>query len=320
MRRPGPPRPARVLALIAGMSALVGTGCGVVPAARTSSTRTTAGSVLPGTGKPMVTIGDKNFTEQFILGELYYLALRSQGFSVQLNQNIGPLEVTLQQLRNGQLGMYPEYISTWDSQVAHEPAPFASSHEAYQAGQTYAQAHGLSLLNPTPFSDTGAIGVTFNYAVEHGLTSIRDLGTLGKGVALGGPPQFQQQPSGLSAVESAYGFRASSYRSLEIGAQYQALVSGQVQAAEVSTTDAQLSTGDFTLLSDPLRVFGWGNVVPVVPDHVLAVEGPAFANTINEVSALLTTDVIRELSAEVDLQGQDPATVAAQFLAENGLG
>jgi osmoprotectant transport system substrate-binding protein len=320
MHRPGPLRPAWVLALIAGLSALTLAGCGVVKGAGTTSTPTAAGFVLPGTGKPLVTIGDKNFTEQFILGELYYLALRNAGFSVQLNQNIGPIAVTLQQLRTGALGMYPEYINDWNSQVAHQSGPFANSREAYDAGQSYAQAHGMRLLNPTPFSDTEAIGVTFNYAVQHGLTTMRDLGGLGHGVALGGPPQFQTEPSGLSALESAYCFRTSSYKSLELGAQYQALDSGEVRAAEVSTTDAQLATGDYTLLSDPLDVFGWGNVVPVVPAHVLAVEGPAFAKTINEVSALLTTDVIRELNAEVDVQGQDPATVASQFLAENGLG
>jgi osmoprotectant transport system substrate-binding protein len=319
MHRPGPLRPARVLVLIAGLSALALPGCGVVAGSHTNSAQTSTGYTLPGTGKPLVTIGDKNFTEQFILGELYYLALRSKGFSVQLNQNIGPLDVTLQQLRHGQLGMYPEYINTWDGKVAHQSGPFADSKEAYATGQSYAEAHGMRLLTPTPFTDTGAIAVTFDYAVQQGLTTLRDLRTLGHGLALGGPPQFQQQ-GGLSALESAYGFRDSSYKSLEIGGQYQALDSGQVHAAEVSTTDAQLGTGDYTLLSDPEDVFGWGNVVPVVPARVLAAEGPAFATTINEVSRLLTTAVIRELNAAVDIQGQDPATVAAQFLSENGLG
>jgi osmoprotectant transport system substrate-binding protein len=291
----------------------------VVTGGQTNSAQTSTGYTLPGTGKPLVTIGDKNFTEQFVLGELYYLALRNKGFSVQLNQNIGPLDVTLQQLRHGQLGMYPEYLSTWDSQVAHESRPFADGNEAYVSGQSYAQSHGMRLLQPTPFSDTGAIAVKFDYAVQHSLTSLPDLRTLGRGLALGGPPQFQQAGGGLSALESAYGFRGSSYKSLEIGGQYQALDSGQVHAAEVNTTDAQLGTGDYTLLSDPKKVFGWGNVVPVVPTRVLAAEGPAFATTINEVSKLLTTAVIRELNAEVDIQGQDPSIVAGQFLSENGL-
>ena len=316
MHRPGPLRPIRVLALIAGLSSLVLTGCGVVAGGQTNVAQTSTGSALPGVGRPLVTIGDKNDTEQFILGELYYLALRNAGFAVQLNQNIGPPDVTLEQLRSGQLGMYPEYINTWDSQVAHQQGPFVDTAAAYSVGQAYAQAHGMRLLNPTPFSDTGAIAVTFNYAVQHGLTTLRDLRTLNHSVALGGPAEA----GGVSALESAYGFK-SSYKSLEIGRpEYQALDSGEVQAARVFSTDALLSTGDYTLLSDPDHVFGWGNVVPVVTSKILAEEGPAFATTINSVSKLLSTDVIRELNAEVDIQGQDPATVAAQFLSENGLG
>jgi osmoprotectant transport system substrate-binding protein len=286
----------------------------------TTSSATTTSSALPGTGKPTVTIGDKNFTEQFILGELYYEALRNQGFPVQLNQNIGPLDVTLQELRAGQLAMYPEYLNTWDSQVARSPGSFTSRAQAYRVGQTYASAHGLKLLRPTPFSDTSAVGVTFNYAVENRLTTISDLRKLGRRMTFGGPPQFQSSRTGLPALERAYHFRPGSYRSLEIGEQYRALDSGQVQAADVSTTDGQLSTGNYTLLSDPRRLFGWGNVVPVISTHALALEGPYFVSTINAVTALLSTPVIRELNADVDLYGQDPATVAAEFLDENGLG
>src|SRR5579884_3828226 len=274
---------------------------------------------LPGTGKPMVTIGDKNFTEQFILGELYYYALRAQGYSVELNQNIGPLEVTMQDLKSGQLAMYPEYLNVWVSQVAHQTGPFASRQAAYQAGQAYATTHGLRLLDTTPFSDTNAVGVTFDYAVQHSLTTVWDLRRVEHELTLGGPPQFQQETHGLPAVESAYGLTPRTYKPLEIGGQYQALDSGQVKAAVVSTTDAQLSTGNYTLLGDPQGVFPWGNAVPVVSAKALEEEGPAFATTINEVSALLTTPVIRALNAEVDLSGQDPATVATRFLAENGI-
>jgi osmoprotectant transport system substrate-binding protein len=303
-----------------GAAAVSGCGGSHKLAAGGSHTATTKPAALPGAGKPPVTIGDKNFTEQFVLGELYFEALRNLGFSVSLNQNIGPPPVIMHELQAGQLAMYPEYLDTWDSQVAHSPGPFASRAGAYNAGQSFAASRGLKLLRASPFSDTSAIGVTFDYAVQNGLTTISDLGRLGRGMAFGGPPQFQSAPDGLRKLESSYHFRPSTYRSLEIGGQYRALDSGEVQAADVSTTDAQLSTGNYTLLTDPLGLFGWGNVVPVVSAHALAMEGPAFAYTINAVTALLTTPVIRELNAEVDLQGIEPATVAAEFLDENGLG
>ena len=309
------------VAVATAMAAMLA-GCGAshklgAKGARTAATNTTP---LPGAGKPPVTIGDKNFTEQFVLGELYYEALRNQGFPVQLNQNIGPLDVTLRELQTGQLAMYPEYLNTWDGEVVHDRRSFSNRSAAYDTGQTYARAHGLKLLRPTPFSDTPAVGVTFTYAVQNGLTSISDLRRIGGQMTFGGPPQFQTSSIGLRTLESAYRFKPASFRSLEVGAQYRALDQGQVQAADVNTTDGQLSTGDYTLLSDPRRLFGWGNVVPVVSAHALAVEGPYFASTINAVTALLTIPVIRELNAQVDLGGENPATVAAEFLSENGLG
>ena len=324
MSRKSLPSLARVAAALGATSLVVGvlTGCGASHklGGKGSPTASTSTTPLPGTGKPPVTIGDKNFTEQFVLGELYFEALRNQGFPVQLNQNIGPLGVTVRELQSGQLAMYPEYLNTWDGDVAGLHGPFPNRSAAYDAGQSYARSRKLQLLRPTPFSDTPSVGVTFNFAVQNGLSSITDLRRLGRQMTFGGPPQFQSSALGIRTLESAYGFGPASYHSLEVGAQYKALNQGQVQAADVNSTDGQLATGDYTLLSDPRRLFGWGNVVPVVSAHALAIEGPYFASTINAVTALLTTSVIRELNAEVDLQGQAPATVAAEFLSENGLG
>jgi osmoprotectant transport system substrate-binding protein len=267
----------------------------------------------------MVTIGDKNFTEQFLLGELYAQALRAQGYSVQLNRNIGPTEVTIPALESGRLDMYPEYIGTWDTSVAGYKHSFRTARSAYRAGQHYALPHGLELLNPTPFSNTTAIGVARSYAVAGDLSSLDDLRRVAANMTLGAPPQFQQSPTGLPAAEQAYGFVPAAFKPLDVGAQYQALDRNTVQAAAVNTTDGQLAGGDYKLLRDPRRVFGWGNVVPVVSTKVLQEEGPQFEITIDRVSELLTTPVMRRLNAAVDVSGQDPMVVAKQFLQEHGL-
>jgi osmoprotectant transport system substrate-binding protein len=317
--------PAAAVVLAAGVG-----GCGSskrdAPApsgspSTTTSTTSATGSgspALPGTGKPLVTIGDKNFTEQFVLGELYRQALTAEGYSVVLNRNIGPTEVTIPALESGRLDMYPEYLGTWDSTVAGYKVQFRSAHSTYRAGQRYALAHGLQLLEPTPFSDTNAVGVTRTYAVANDLRSLTDLNRVAPTLTFGAPPQFQQDPTGLPALEQTYGFVPATFKPLDIGAQYQALDNGAVQAAVVNTTDGQLA-GDYTLLRDPRHVFGWGNVVPVVSTKVLLAEGPAFEATIDRVSALLTTGVMRRLNAAVDVSHQDPALVAKQFLQSRGV-
>jgi osmoprotectant transport system substrate-binding protein len=314
----------RLIGLGAGavLAALALAGCGG-GAGHTSSTDAPSPAarktVLPGTGKPLVTIGDKNFTEQFVLGELYYQALSAQGFKVMLNRNIGPTEVTIPALQSGRLAMYPEYLQTWNTTVARYRRGFPTAYKAYQAGQRYALAHGLELLNPTPFSDTDAIGVTFNYANEHRLKTLDDLRRVATTLTLGAPPQFQQDATGLPAIEQAYGFVPTAFKPLEVGGQYQALDNGAVQAADVNSTDAELLTGDYRLLGDPRHMLGWGNVVPVASAKLLQTEGPAFAATINKVSALLTLPVMRQLNAAVEASHQDPAVVAREFLMAHGL-
>jgi len=292
-------------------------GSNPATAAETSQPTATQPTPLPGAGKPPVTIGDKNYTEQFILGELYYEALEAEGFSVQLNKNIGAPAVTMQALQTGQLDMYPEYLNIWNSSIAGYSRNFTTLSSAYAAAQTYAATHGLTLLNPTQFSDTDAIGVTVSYAAQNRLRTIGDLRKVAPTLTLGAPPQFQQDP--LPQLEQAYGFQPAAFKTLEIGQQYEALDHDAVQAAGVMTTDGELTTGNYTLLTDPLKVFGVGNVVPVVSSQTLTTEGPAFAATINRVSALLTLPVIRELNAEVDISGQDPGAVAKQFLTDHGV-
>jgi osmoprotectant transport system substrate-binding protein len=287
--------------------------------ASSSATATTATATLPGTGKPLITIGDKNYTEQFVLGELYRQALEAEGYSVSLNRNIGPIEVTIAAVESGRVDLYPEYLSTWDRSVAAVRRAPASAEAAYLAGQRYALAHGLQLLAPTPFSDTPGIATTRGYASDHDLKTLGDLRKVGPNLTLGGPPQFQQDPTALPALEQAYGFTPASFTTLGVGAQYQALDQAAVRAAAVSSTDGQLAGDKYVLLGDPRRVFGWGNVVPVVSAQTMIAEGPAFAATIDRVDRLLTVAVIRRLNAAIDLSGQTPAAVATQFLRTHGL-
>ena len=314
----------RRASVVAAFLALTLAACGASssPPAQTgkdSAATTTVPTILPGTGRPPVTIGDKNFTEQFILGELYEQALAAQGFTVSLNKNIGSTQVTQLALDDGQLDMYPEYIGTFDQDVANDARSFPSARAAFTAAERYAVAHGLQLLRPTPFADSDAIAVLSSYGAEHHLRTIADLSRVQRGMTLGAPSQFQGSQTGLLGIESTYGVIPAHFQPLGIGLQYQALQDRSVQAADVFTTDGQLASGQYRLLRDPQHVFGFENVVPVVTQDALLAEGPAFVHTIDSVSATLTTEAMRLLNAAVNIYNQTPASVARQFLMENGL-
>jgi osmoprotectant transport system substrate-binding protein len=270
---------------------------------------------LPGTGKPTVLLGDMNTPEQFIIGALYLDALQAQGYHVDLSRNIGPTNVSEAAVAQGSLDIYPEYLNVYDTQVAGLDRRFRSLGMAFDAAQRYANAHQQTLLTPTPFSDTAGIAVLTSYAHAHHLHSLADLRRVERVLTLGSPQEFSNDPDGLPELERAYRFAPELTAPVNIGNQYDALRAGTLHAAYVQTTDWELSLPIYTALRDSAHVLGFGNVVPVVSEHALDTEGPAFANAINEVDALLTTQAIRGLVAELE-KSTDPALAAADVAQE----
>ena len=297
-----------------GSSSSSSTTTASTPAATTSTPAATG----PGAGKPPVTLGDKNFTEEYILGSLYQEALQAKGFKVNLKGNIGSSELIYKALQSGQIDAYPEYTGTLLTAVAGVTAPPQTAQAAYQQAKAYLEKHGYTMLNDTPFYDSDAIGTTKAYAAAHHLTTIADLKPLGKAVKLGGLPEFRTRAQALLGLIKAYGINPT-FVPLASGLFYTALDSGQVNVSDVFTTDPQLGSGKYVVLTDPKHVFGFQNVALVIKQSVLAAEGPAFAQTVNAVSALLTTKAIITMNAAVALNKESPATVAHTFLTANGL-
>ncbi len=286
--------------------------------ASTASSAAAAAATGPGAGKPPVVIGDKNFTEENILGALYAQALQAKGYKVTLKDNIGSSEITYKALQSGQIDMYPEYTGTLLTAVAGQTTQPTSAAEAYTQAKAYVQKHGFTLLLPTPFSDSDVLATTPAYATAHSLHSNFDLAKLGTSVKLAGAPEFATRYEGLIGLKKVYGVNPT-FVPLAIGLNYNALDSGQVQVADVFTTDGQLQSGKYVLLADPKGVFGFQNVAPVVSQRVLAAEGPGFASTLNAVSALLTLPAVQKMNAAVTNDKLAPSAVASQFLKANGL-
>ncbi len=284
-----------------------------------STTSSTASSSKPGTGKPAVVIGDKNFTEEYILGDLYAQALQAKGYSVTLKPNIGSSEITWKALTGGQIDLYPEYTGTLLSAIAGDTKPPTSAAQNYALAQAYAQKHGYTLLTQTPFYDTDVMTTTKAFATAHHLSSIADLKPLGKAVKLGAAPEFATRYAGLVGIKSAYGVDPT-FTPLAIGLTYKALDNKQVDVVDAFSTDPQLLSGKYVPLADPKKVFGYQQVAPVVKSSLVSSEGPAFAQTLNAVSALLTLQAMQKMNAAVAIDQQSPASVAHAFLAANGLG
>jgi osmoprotectant transport system substrate-binding protein len=286
----------------------------------TSSASTSAAApAQPGKGKPPVTIGTKDFTEEFILGELYKQALEAKGYTVNLKKNIGATEIIDTALTSHKIDAYPEYTGESVATVAKRNEPAKSADEEYQLAKEFYEGRGQTVSEPTPFEDVDAIAATKAYAQKNNLTTMEDLKKLGS-FSLGARPEFKNRQQGLAGMKKVYGIDNAKFRQLALGVQYQALDTGKVDTANIFTTDAQLASGKYTVLKDPKGVFGFQNVSFVIDKDKLAqLGGDQFMGIINSVNKLLTTDAITAMNKAVAIDKQDEAVVAKQFLEANKL-
>jgi len=313
-------RPAATLLVLAAVSLMLA-ACGGSSSSSSSSSSSGSSSAnaQPGKGKPPITIGTKDFTEEFVLGQLYAQALRAKGYTVNVKSNIGPTEITDKALTSGKIDAYPEYTGETVATVAGKNVLTPSAAETAKIAKDFYAKRGQVAIGPTPFEDVDAVATSKAFAAKNKLQTVADLKKL-QTFSLGARPEFKNRFVGLAGMKKEYGIDNARFRQLALGLQYQALDKGDVNTINVFSTDAQLASGKYVVLKDPKGVFGFQNVDFVVnkPKYD-ALGGPQFAAVITSVNKLLTNPAMQSMNAAVALDKKDPKTVAAQFLKANGL-
>jgi osmoprotectant transport system substrate-binding protein len=306
-----------LLLAAAVLAAAVGCGGDDSSSSGSASSGSSSSSEQPGKGKPAVTIGTKDFTEEFVLGELYKQALEAKGYKVNLKKNIGATEITDKALTSKQIDAYPEYSGESTATVFGINKIYDSPEATVAEAKAKYEERGQVVSNPTPFEDVDALAVTKAFGEKNGLTSLEDLKKL-PSFTLGARPEFKSRQVGLKGMEDVYGIDNAKFKQLALGLQYKALDKGDVDTANVFSTDAQLASGKYTVLKDPKGVFGFQNVLFVMnKDKFDAVGGQQFMDVVNSVNKLLTAEAMRSMNSAVDIDKKDPAEVAKAFLDAN---
>ena len=308
-----------LLRLLIVISALVpsAAACGGEGSAEEAAPATTAGQKRTAE-RPTIVLGTKDFTEQFVLGELYQQALEARGYRVRLKSNIGSTEIIDKALTSGRIDMYPEYTGTALTVVFGEQGSATTARETYERAKRRYEERGQTLLAMTPFSDSDAIAVLSSTARKSGLETIGDLRKLGR-FRLGGQPEFRTRTQGLPGLKKNYGLRRIEFVPLAGISPYQALDRKTVDAAAVFSTDAQLASGKYVVLEDTKAQFGFQNVAPVVDQKLVDELGQDFVDTVDAVSAKLTEKAIIAMNSAVAIDQRPAKEVAGEFLKANGL-
>ncbi len=266
-----------------------------------------------------LTMGTKDFTESILTGELYAQALRADGYQVTLRKNVGPTEEIDEALQDGDIDAYPEYLGVAATVVAGEDVVGKSEEETSDIARKFYESRGQSVSAETPFENVDAIATTVQFARENSLRTIGDLRELDS-FTLGARPEFEDRDQGFAGMQSTYGLTNGVFTPVDLEATYNALFEGDVDVANAFSTDAQLESGDYRVLEDPERLFGYQHVALVIDDDTLESLGEEqFMSVIEDVNKELTQGTMIELNGAVDLEGQDPADVAKTFLRNSGL-
>jgi osmoprotectant transport system substrate-binding protein len=313
-------QPLLMVLLLAVLAAFGLAACGGDDDSSSSSSNSgsSSSSDQPGKGKPAVTLGTKDFTEEFVLGELYKQALEAKGYTVNLKKNIGSTEIIDKALTSGKIDGYPEYLGVSVAVVAKKDIIPKSDQQTYDLAKQFYEGRGQTISQQTPFFDVDAIATTKDFASKNSLKSVADLKKLDS-FTVGARPEFKSRYQGLKGMQKVYGLTNAQFKQLALGIQYQALDKGDVDSANVFSTDAQLASGKYTVLQDPKGVFGYQHVAMIMDKKKNDALGPEFFKTIDAVSALLTNDAMISMNKAVALDKQPEADVAKKFLQANGM-
>ncbi|MGW0627556.1 ABC transporter substrate-binding protein [Streptomyces sp. NPDC002758] len=266
-----------------------------------------------------VVVGSNNFAESILVADIYGEALKAKGIKVSYKLNIGSRETTYGLLKNGTISVLPEYNGALLAYLDAKAAP--KTVEATTAAIDAKLDSKLTLLEPAPAQDKDSVTLNAATAKKYNLTdksSIADLKSVAKDLAIGASPEFQTRQQGLVGLKDVYGVEFKSFKALDAGGPLTlaALKKNTVQAADIFTTDPSISKEKFVVLQDPENLFGFENVQPLVYKSGLSPEGVA---ALNAVSAKLDTATLLDLDTQVQSQNKDPLDVAKTWLKDAGL-
>lgn len=272
------------------------------------------------TSTPTIIIGSTNFEEQAIVSNLYGDVLSHAGYSVTVEPALGTRAVVVPALEQGQLDLEPDYAASLLAFLNGGVAEAAGSNIklAVPADKKFLAKFGATVLNPAPAIDTNVFVVTKATAKKYNLTTISSLKAVASKLVLGGPPECPQNALCEPGLKKVYGLHFKSFKSLDEAGPLSvaALKNGEVQVVELFSSDGNVVSNNFVALTDNKHLEGADQIIPVIRNSV---DTPGVAKVLNALSAKLTTVQISKLNLLVTAEKENPVTVAARWLQQQGL-
>ena len=261
-----------------------------------------------------IVVGSQAYYSNEIIAELFAQVLEKAGLTVDRQYQIGQREVYLPELESGALDVMPEY--TGNLLQNYEPDAESASPEEIHSALSEVLPDGLRLLPFAQATDQDSYTTTSDFASSNSLTTIADLAGL-KDLKIAANSEFEVRPYGPEGVKTVYGVDVTVVPVEDGGGPLtvQALTDGDVQLADLYTSDPAIVANDLVPLEDPESLILPQNVVPVVSEKV---DDDAAAAITTVIEALSADDLVELNRRSVEEQASS-ADIAKGWLGEKGL-
>jgi osmoprotectant transport system substrate-binding protein len=269
--------------------------------------------------KGSISIGTKNFGEEYVISDMYRLLLEKHGYTVGKTHDLAQTSALQKALLRGDIDLYPEYTGTGLGEVLGRTHAITNPTNAFnQVRSGYRKFH-LTWLAQSKMNDTNSVAVTSATAKKYGLHTLSDLAGKANQLSFAGLPDCKDRPDCLGGLKGVYhaNFKKITFLTAQ-PVMYKELKAGNFDAIEVFTTDAPIKAFGLVVLKDNKHIFPADHIAPVIRDSVLK-QHPDIAGILNPLARYITTDAMIKMNVQVVLNGKDPMAVATAFLKSKKL-
>jgi osmoprotectant transport system permease protein len=267
-----------------------------------------------------IRIATTNFTEQFILGQIFKQLIENKTkLKVKLYPDLGTEQICFQAMQAKEIDLYPEYTGTAYLVQLKQPYKEMPRQQLFQlVKNSYAQQFNLIWLAPLGFNDTQAIAVNESFAKQRHVYTISGLAPIAKQLSLAAPAEFIKRPDGIPGLQKKYGLQFGSIKEMQPVLMYGAIKQQQVNAIVAFSTDGHISAYHLVLLKDDKKLFPAYDCAPLIRAETLLAH-PELKFVLQKLAGAINDHTMQQLNTEVDLQKKTPAAVAKEFLQEKYL-
>jgi osmoprotectant transport system substrate-binding protein len=267
-----------------------------------------------------IVVGSKNFTESFILGELFAQQIEAHTkLKVERRFYLAGTYICQQAILAGRIDLYPEYTGTALTAVLKQPASGDKEHVYQQVKSEYERRFKLTLGPALGFNDTFAIEIRGEDARRLNIRTLSQAAAFAPKWRAGFGYEFMERPDGYRGLAATYGLHfAEPPRVMDLGLLARALRDHQIDLAAGNATDGLIPALDLFVLEDDRHYFPPYEAVPVVREQTLE-EHPEVAQALAELAGKISDEEMRQLNYAVEGAHRDVKEVVHEFLTAKRL-